>query len=250
MATTSTLLLVLACHEIHESLSSLEHAANQPIQTEDWSSIPDGTILQDKLVGGLSYTFESYFGRQLGIYGGGGWQYRLGSYGCNETYGCYWSNMGWSSKIGFHFEEPISEFGVLITQGNYDTPGTPIFEIEFSNGLVFEHSFTVTEYGPNNSFWGISDLGSAEWVKINQIDNGGVNVVWTLYSIHFACQDSDANCHCPADVTKDGDVGLADLIAVLSNWGLSDTPYDTNADGAININDVIHISSNWGPCSG
>ncbi len=57
--------------------------------------------------------------------------------------------------------------------------------------------------------------------------------------------DSD----CPQDVDGSGQVGIADLLAVLSAWGpCADCPEDINDDGTVGISDLLAVLSAWGPC--
>ena len=58
-------------------------------------------------------------------------------------------------------------------------------------------------------------------------------------------------CLVAGDVTGDGKVGLADLLLVLSNWGLVCPPDDTcsadaDGDGLVGLSDLLMVLSNWG----
>jgi hypothetical protein len=46
-----------------------------------------------------------------------------------------------------------------------------------------------------------------------------------------------------------GVVGVPDLLAVISQWGMMGTPCDIGGDG-ISVNDLLAIISNWGPYTG
>ena len=50
------------------------------------------------------------------------------------------------------------------------------------------------------------------------------------------------------DITGDGIVGVADLLSIIDQWGLTDSPADINDDGVVNVSDLLLIISNWGPC--
>jgi hypothetical protein len=59
------------------------------------------------------------------------------------------------------------------------------------------------------------------------------------------CQD------CPGDITGDGVVDVADLVALLLSWGPCDEPCpaDLNLDGGVDAVDLqLLIVSVWGPC--
>jgi hypothetical protein len=54
----------------------------------------------------------------------------------------------------------------------------------------------------------------------------------------------------PADVNEDGVVGVADLLAVISAWGMcpknSLCPADIDGDGVVGVADLLAVISNWG----
>jgi plastocyanin len=53
---------------------------------------------------------------------------------------------------------------------------------------------------------------------------------------------------CVADVTGDGIVGANDILLVLDQWGIVDSPADIDGDGIVDVNDLLLVVSNWGPC--
>ena len=57
---------------------------------------------------------------------------------------------------------------------------------------------------------------------------------------------------CPWDLTGDGFVGVADMLALFPLWGLCPgppgCPGDFNADGVVGVGDMLAMFSNWGPC--
>ena len=58
-----------------------------------------------------------------------------------------------------------------------------------------------------------------------------------------------ADASCPSDVDGDGETGFADLIAVLSAWGVcADCPEDVTGDDVVNLADLLAVLSAWGPC--
>ncbi|MCZ6494030.1 MAG: hypothetical protein O6933_08125 [Planctomycetota bacterium] len=67
------------------------------------------------------------------------------------------------------------------------------------------------------------------------------------------CQDISCTRPCPADLSGDGEVGILDLLVLLSNWGLcpnspAPCPADLNGDSAVGILDLLELLANWGPC--
>ena len=53
---------------------------------------------------------------------------------------------------------------------------------------------------------------------------------------------------CPADVTSDQQVTVADLLVVINDWGSADSTADINDDGVVDIQDLLAVMNAWGPC--
>ena len=54
---------------------------------------------------------------------------------------------------------------------------------------------------------------------------------------------------CPADLDQDGIIGFADLVVLLSNWGVCVAcPADFDGDGVVGFIDLLVVLSGWGPC--
>lgn len=54
---------------------------------------------------------------------------------------------------------------------------------------------------------------------------------------------------CPSDFTGDGVVGMAEMLRILSVWGVCQKcPEDLNMDGIAGFADVLTILGDWGPC--
>ena len=57
----------------------------------------------------------------------------------------------------------------------------------------------------------------------------------------------EAPTTCPEDVNDDGTVSVADVLAVLSEFGCTATcTFDVNADGNVNVTDVLQLLSAFG----
>jgi uncharacterized protein YjbI with pentapeptide repeats len=52
---------------------------------------------------------------------------------------------------------------------------------------------------------------------------------------------------CP-DISGDGLVNVSDLLIVIDQWGLTNSPADVNTDGIVDVSDLLMVVSNWGPC--
>jgi hypothetical protein len=58
---------------------------------------------------------------------------------------------------------------------------------------------------------------------------------------------------CLGDLDESGDVGFADLLVILQQWGMTGTcppplPEDLSGDCAVGFQDLIIVLSRWGPC--
>ena len=52
---------------------------------------------------------------------------------------------------------------------------------------------------------------------------------------------------CP-DITGDGLVNVSDLLAIIDQWGLTNSPADVNFDGIVDVSDLLIVVGNWGAC--
>ena len=65
-------------------------------------------------------------------------------------------------------------------------------------------------------------------------DNGGNTIA------DICCSDIDIN--------NDGVINVVDLLAVIDQWGTTNSPADINSDGIVNVSDLLIVVSNWGVC--
>jgi hypothetical protein len=52
---------------------------------------------------------------------------------------------------------------------------------------------------------------------------------------------------CP-DINGDGYVNVTDLLVVIDQWGLTNSPADVNFDGIVDVSDLLIVVGNWGEC--
>jgi len=53
---------------------------------------------------------------------------------------------------------------------------------------------------------------------------------------------------CDPDINGDGYVNVSDLLVVIDQWGLANSPADVNFDGIVDVADLLIVVGNWGPC--
>jgi len=53
---------------------------------------------------------------------------------------------------------------------------------------------------------------------------------------------------CLEDINGDGYVDVSDLLAIIDQWGQTNSPADVNADGIVDVSDLLIVISNWGEC--
>ena len=58
----------------------------------------------------------------------------------------------------------------------------------------------------------------------------------------------DNVCIAARDLDGDGNVNVSDLLAVIDQWGLANSPADVNSDGIVDVTDLLMVVGNWGPC--
>ncbi len=62
------------------------------------------------------------------------------------------------------------------------------------------------------------------------------------------CKDVTCTLPCPADLSGDGEVGILDLLVLLTVWGSDGQLGDINADGTVGILDLLALLAEWGAC--
>ncbi|MBC8522464.1 VCBS repeat-containing protein, partial [PVC group bacterium] len=53
---------------------------------------------------------------------------------------------------------------------------------------------------------------------------------------------------CIGDLNETGEVDVIDLLIVINQWGLANSPADVNFDGIVDVSDLLIVVGNWGPC--
>jgi len=91
-------------------------------------------------------------------------------------------------------------------------------------------------------------------LELTETDCAETNGAWAGFETN--CEDVNENgtadaCEaaCPEDIDGSGQVGLTDLIAVLSAWGpCPGCPEDIDSSGSVGLTDLIAVLGAWGVC--
>ncbi len=62
------------------------------------------------------------------------------------------------------------------------------------------------------------------------------------------CADDECVFGCEGDTNGDGEVNVSDLLDVVDQWGLTNSPADVNQDGIVDVIDLLDVVGNWGAC--
>lgn len=120
----------------------------------------------------------------------------------------------------------VSDQGVIMEfvedDGVWDYPPDPVFPPGQPAGQFLHVSRSSTNFDP---------ALHADFVNVVPDPPSGVPVA-----------------DCVADVNGDGDVGLQDLLIILSVWESDDALADVNADLTVDLQDLLAVLSAWGPC--
>lgn len=140
--------------------------------------------------------------------------------------------------------EPGQQHAVQwISDDNLDAARTADILLSLDGGATFP--VVIASNIPDSwSFnWTVPNVSTAEArLRVVVRDSGALT----------GSDDSDADFAiappCPADITGDGQVGSADLAALLGAWGPGGGPADLNGDGQVNSGDLASMLGAWGPC--
>jgi C1A family cysteine protease len=160
---------------------------------------------------------------------------------------------------------------------------SPTFDMAGGGTIAYDYYLYLTDDDGNDRLLvEVSNVsGARRWAEVARHDtNGGLN--WRHHEIteadliaadvpptatmhiRFTANDADAQsiveagidgfvvmrveCEdpCPADLTGDGVVSVADFLALLAAWGTPDG--DIDGDGDTSVTDFLELLSAWGPC--
>ena len=130
-------------------------------------------------------------------------------------------------------------------------------------GWVLSHQKISNTEGDFDGFLGAGDKFGRSVASLGDLDGDGVGdlvvgahwdddgvayagAVWVLFL--------DGVPACPADPDGSGEVGFADLLAVLAAWGQYEPcpPFvaeDLDQDCMVGFSDLLAVLAAWGPCT-
>ena len=72
---------------------------------------------------------------------------------------------------------------------------------------------------------------------------------WTAWEAIAERLFEEFNALCPWDLDANASVGVADLLALLAQWGTDPGgPPDFDGNGNVGVSDLLALLANWGPC--
>ena len=81
-------------------------------------------------------------------------------------------------------------------------------------------------------------------------DARSIDVKWNTMMIELGEDGPPPPGECPEDLDQNDEVGLGDLLTVLSNWGCTSScdGSDLDQNGEVGLGDLLALLSTWGPC--
>ncbi len=149
----------------------------------------------------------------------------------------------------------VNQASVTFEYSKLDGQMGPILEASADVGGTWVPMWTAPHAPGAGSHRACVDLAPAVGINflLFRFRGGEVGVSGQVIDeIAFQIGDS---CVVAGDVTGDGSVGLADLLLVLSSWGLvcppdDACPGDADDDGLVGLADLLMVLSNWGSTTG
>ena len=134
----------------------------------------------------------------------------------------------------------------LVVGASHDSPsGSAHLFTRDARGIWSEHAKLLqSDAGHNDNFGAAVALDNDTIIVGARGDDDYGNASGSAYLF-----DAAGIPACPADLDKDGSVGILDLLALLAAWGSDPAgPPDFDGDGDVGILDLLTLLANWGPC--
>ncbi|MCP3902685.1 MAG: DUF11 domain-containing protein [Planctomycetes bacterium] len=141
-------------------------------------------------------------------------------------------------------EDPVVGPALIIIEnllGETDGPGGLAFGVPSAIEIPVDAD---PEYALPEDFDGngTNDIATVN-VDDSQPSGGSVTVLLTL---------PPELPPCPADLSGNGAVDFADILAIISEWGVCETPttcpWDLSGNDLVDFADILQVIANWGPC--
>jgi hypothetical protein len=65
---------------------------------------------------------------------------------------------------------------------------------------------------------------------------------------YTSCGDGGCELTCKGDADNSGVVDVNDLLMIIDDWGMPDSPADVTGDNLVDVNDILLVVSAWGVC--
>jgi hypothetical protein len=138
----------------------------------------------------------------------------------------------WMTDVEFKFGEYGGEINLEIN-GDF----VMFYDMLDIDGIVLGGVTVNIDYGGTGGDCGqVHFTGDMEYMRV------GGQEFW----IDCFLANSTPAPSIPGDVDGDGDVDLADLLALIGAWGTDDAAADVNGDGVVDTTDLLILISNWG----
>ncbi len=148
-----------------------------------------------------------------------------------------WPTNGWADLT-----DPFSSAPGM-QPSDFSRPVDPTITLEDFAGLDYQQMQSLYDGSGGGVGIDLADVGLAfiHYVRISnpaEFDTPEIDAFADVRPVY------------PSDVTGDGIVGLADLLAILAAWGTTGEPgtidEDTNDDGTVGLGDLLNVLSDWG----
>jgi hypothetical protein len=101
---------------------------------------------------------------------------------------------------------------------------------------------TVATNGPGQEIRELNAKGQIVWQHFTQ------DTLMRAVKYPWSILDPPTDT-CQSDINEDGIVNVTDLLEVISEWGLANSPADINDDGIVDVTDLLTVVGSWGPCN-
>ncbi len=168
--------------------------------------------------------------------------------------------------------------GAADVDGGPTTLVAPTLDLAGTDGIVSYSRWFFDSQSTDSLFTWISADGGNSWTQVDS--TGGTDQAWEPVSFrvgafvepsdsvvvafqvvdgepasvveagidNFQLEKIICDESCYGDVTGDGDVGVADILAIIAAWGSDDAAADVDKNGIVAVGDVLAVISGWGPC--